>query len=107
MCEFTVDCNFCRETNLKVRQALPSTAAMYDYVDQLGNFDGMCSIFLYMYPTCNGKCILCSTTLYLMVYVTWLLVCVCGGGGGGKADAVGQRLQFVCTKYIYNMATSE
>lgn len=81
MCEFTVDCNFCRETNLKVRQALPSTAALYDYVDQLGNFDGMCSIFLYMYPTCNGQCVLCSITLYLMVYVTWLLVCVCGGGG--------------------------
>jgi len=36
----------CRETNLKVRQALVETAEMGDDIEQLSAFDGITFIFL-------------------------------------------------------------
>ena len=38
--------NMCRETNLKVRQALVETAEMGDDIEQLSAFDGITFIFL-------------------------------------------------------------
>lgn len=58
--------DFSRETNLKVRQAVPVTAQLYDHVDQLADFNGMPSIISYSHcstppPLSVSSCGLCSS----------------------------------------------
>lgn len=40
---------FARETNLKVRQALPETAEMEDSLEQLTQFNGMYALYFYIF----------------------------------------------------------
>ena len=58
-----------RETNLKVRQALPATAELGDSEDQLSAFNGMlvniCTVYVFMWP---NKLVwgTCTCTLYCL-----------------------------------------